>query len=890
LYPVLIISEQDLDRNNFARAYAGQTFWAARPGTGRLLLLVFLLTAASAGSILNAQRVTSASGVVRDSLTGETLPYVSILFKHSTFGATSDDDGQFELRNDRNLDTLTFHFLGYDAKDVILRRGERNDSLDVLLAPASVLLSELVVKPRRERYSRRNNPAVELVKNVIARKDSNRITERDGYQAESYRKLALSLDKFDVDFESSKLLNRFKFIKNYLDSSEFDGRPVLTLSLREELSEVYYRKKPESRKTILTARRQTGVDKTLDEYGTLSANLNEMLKEINVFDNDIAFLLNSFVSPLSSTLGVAYYHYFIMDTTDVGGEPCVDLAFVPVNSQSYGFSGHLYITLDGAYAVRRAHLTVPYHINLNYVRNIRIEQDFKRMPDGLWAPERDNMFVVFYFVSGGQQLYAHQLRSYRNYRSEIAGSDSIFGLPGEAHTAAGELEQPDTFWVGHRHFPVREKENAVDNLMAQLRSVPVFNVFIKTVEILVSGFVPVDGNHDENKLDFGPMNTTFSSNEIEGFRMRVGGYTTSHFHPRIYLGGYAAYGMNDRRWKYRAQATYSFNEKDYHERETPVNNLSFTHEYDIYTPGQDFLFTSKDNMFVAVKVGKTIDKMAYLRKNRLQYEKEWLNGLTVKTWLQHQDNESAGALRYILKSAPYQYSRIRHMQTAEWGLQLRYAPGERAFNSRTGKTSVFNLSKNAPVFLLSHQTGIHIPGVGDYRYNHTEASASKRIWLSSFGHIDASLKAGKVWDQAPFPLLALPNTNQSITIQPEAFHLMNALEFVSDRYVSLDAVYHLKGWILNRIPLVNLLQVREVVSFSAICGDLSARNDPARSNRLFLLPEDTYPLTGKPYMEFSVGLENIFRMLQVNYYRRLSHLDHPDISRNGFRMALRFSF
>jgi hypothetical protein len=868
--------------------YTKQIFEAVKLGMVRLLLLVLL--SALTGGGLNAQHITSVSGIIRDSLTGEALPYVSIIFKHSTVGAMSDDDGRFELQNNSGLDTLACYYLGYDAKDVALRPGERNDSLEIRLAPVSIQLSEVVIKPRHERYSRRNNPAVELVKNVIARKDSNRITDRDEYQAECYRKLALALDKFDVDFESNKLLRKFKFIKSYLDSSEFDGRPVLTLSLREELSDVYYRKSPKSKKTILTARRQKGVDQTLDEYGTLSANLDEMLKEVNIFDNDIAFLLNSFVSPLSSTLGIAYYHYFITDTVDVGGEPCVDLAFVPVNSQSYSFTGHLYITLDGTYAVRRVYLTVPYHINLNYVKNIRIEQDFKRMPDGLWAPDRDNTFVVFYFVSGGQQLYAHQLRSYENYRDEIAGRDSVFGLPGEQRVAAGGLAQPDTFWVKRRHLPVREKENAVDNLMTQLRGVPVFNVFIKTVEILVSGLVPVNGNHDENKLDFGPMNTTFSSNEVEGFRMRVGGYTTSHLHPRIYLGGYVAYGMNDRRWKYRAQATYSFNEKDYHERESPINNLSFTHEYDLYTPGQEFLFTSKDNMFVAMKVGKTVDKMTYLRKNRLQYEKEWLNGLTFRTWLQHQDNEAVGALRYILKREPYQYSRIRHMQTAEWGVQMRYAPGERAFNSRTGKGSAFNLSRNAPVFLLTHQTGLRLPDIGDYRYNRTEASASKRIWLSSFGHIDANLKAGKVWDKVPFPLLILPNTNQSVTIQPEAFHMMNALEFVADRYLSLDATYYLKGWILNRIPLINLLQLREVVSFSAICGDLSARNNPAVSNHLFLLPAGTYPLTGKPYMEFSVGLENIFRILQVNYYRRLSYLDHPNINRNGFRIALRFSF
>jgi hypothetical protein len=857
----------------------------------RPIILFILLPVWTGSHVMQAQNITSASGVVRDSVTGEALPYVSIIFENSTIGAMTNDDGSFELHNDQNFSTLSIYCLGYKTKNVSLKAGRKNERLDILLAPASIQLSEVIVKPRRERYRRKDNPAVELVKNVIERKDSNRIVNRDEYQAECYEKLTMSLDKFDVDFEKNKLLEKFKFIKNYLDTSEFQGRPILTLSLREKISDVYYRKSPETRKVILKARRQKGVDQTLDEYGTLSANLDEILREVNVFDNDINFLLNRFVSPLSSLLATTYYHYFIMDTLDVGGERCVDLAFVPANAQSYGFTGRLYITLDGTYAVKKVQLNVPYHINLNYVKDLRIEQEFKRMPDGLWALDKDNTYIVFYFINGAQQLYAHQMRSYDKYRNRIENRDSIFGLQGEMHVPLDKyVERPDSFWVNHRHIELREKENAVDNLIDQLRGVPVFNVFIKTVEILISGYIPVNNTHNENKLDFGPMNTTFSSNEVEGFRMRIGLATTSNFHPRLYLGGYTAYGMNDRKWKYHAQLTYSFNEKNYHERESPLNNLLFMYEYDLYTPGQEFLFTSKDNMFVAWKVGKTIDKMNYLRKTRLQYEKEWLNGLTFRTWLQHQDNEATGSLRYILRNGYNQYFRINSIKTAEWGAQLRYAPGERAYNSRQGKSSAFNVSRDAPVFMLSHQTGFDgLPG-GQYRYNHTEASVSKRIWLSSFGYIDANLKAGKVWDKVPFPLLIMPNTNQSITIQPEAFHMMNALEFVTDQYASVDVSYHLKGWILNRIPLVNLLQLREVVSFSGIYGGLSGKNNPAVSDNLFLFPEGVYPLDKNPYMEFSVGLENIFRILQVNYYRRLTHLDHPQIRKNGFRIALRFSF
>lgn len=279
----------------------------------------------------------------------------------------------------------------------------------------------------------------------------------------------------------------------------------------------------------------------------------------------------------------------------------------------------------------------------------------------------------------------------------------------------------------------------------------------------------------------------------------------------------------------------------------------------------------------------------------LQYEKEWLNGLTFKTWLRNQNDEAAGTLKYDLLNAENKVVKnIKSITTTDIGAQLRFAPGERAYNGRAGKESVFNLSKDAPVFKLTHQFGFKNVLGGEYNFNHTELSAEKRIWLSSFGHIDAQIKAGKVWDKVPFPLLILPNTNQSITIQPEAFHLMNAMEFVADQYVSLNVTYYLKGWILNRIPGVKWLRLREVVSFNGIYGNLTDKNNPLiNPDGLFKLPNGTSPIGKTPYMEVSVGLENILKILRIDYYRRLTYLDypgHPNIKKGGVRIALRFSF
>ena len=856
----------------------------------RYIILIALLQAVAGIFLSHAQSFTSASGIVKDSITGEPLPFVSVYFDGSTIGAMTDDNGTFTLQNNQGYTKLAATSLGYDTKFIDLKPGKKNDNLELLLKPTAFEISEVVVKPKREKYTRKDNPAVELIKKVIAHKNDNRIEAKPEYQTEVYEKLSLSLDNFNPNLDKNKFLKKFKFIKNYLDTSEFNGKPILTVSVRENLSDFYYRKSPKAEKTIVRAKRMQGIDKTLDDGGGITSNLEEIFKSINIFDNNIPILLNRFVSPLSSTLATTYYHYYIMDTLDVGGDKCVDLAFVPANSESYGFTGRLYITLDGNYAVKKVLLNTPANINLNWVDKLRIEQEFKQMSDSTWVLDQENTFVNFYVVKGTQQLYAHQLRNYDNYNFNVQNADSVFGLLGALHVLPEATAQPDTFWTHNRPIPLKEKEDALKDLLGQLRKVPAFNAIIKTAEILITGYIPTANDKKVTKFDFGPMNTTFSANHLEGFRMRVGGMTTANLNPYWFASGYLAYGTNDRKIKYNLKLTHSFTKKEYHEGENPVNNLSFIQEYDVYTPGQDFLFTSKDNIFVAWKVGEPVTKMQYIRKSVLQYEKEWLNGLTWKSWIMNQNNEAAGTLQYIKRDESGNLYHIKDFTTSEIGTQLRFAPGERAYNGRSGKESVFNLSKDAPVFKLSHQLGIKGVLGGDYNYNHTEISAEKRIWLSSFGHIDAQIKAGKVWDKVPFPLLILPNTNQSITIQPEAFHMMNALEFVTDQYVSFNATYYLKGWILNRIPGIKWLRLREVLSFNMIYGGLTDKNNPTLTPGLFLLPDGTQPLGSTPYMECSVGLENIFKILRIDYYRRLTYLDHPDIKKGGIRIALRFTF
>lgn len=848
-----------------------------------LILLIFTTSISAA-----PKKTTSASGLVRDAVTGEEMPFVTIIFENSTSGGITNDDGEFEIKNSDGHNVLIFSFVGYDTQRINIRGGEKNDGLEILLSPTVFELDEVVIRPKKERYSRKNNPAVDLIRKVIEHKDDNRIGSLEEYQVESYEKLSLALNDFNAD-DKSRLQRRFPFLENYVDTSAIDGKPILTLSIREKLADKYYRKSPKSEKIIYKAIRHEGIDKKLDNYGSLSGNIDEILQDVNIFDNNINFLLNRFVSPLSSTLATSYYKYFIMDTVVVNGDKCIDLAFVPVNSQSYGFTGRLYVLTDGTYTIKKVTLNVPTQINLNFVKHLHIEQEFKQTDDGMWLMDKDNTYLLFHVAEGTQEIYAHQLRSYENYRLDRVDDNDVFSLAGDAHSAEN-IQISDSLWSTQRHMPLSEMENSVGDVMTQMEGNKGFRTFMKAVEILTYGYIETSREHDTNKVDIGPMNTTISFNEVEGLRLRAGALTTANLHPRLFAGAYAAYGFKDEKLKYNGKLTYSFEDKKYHENESPRNNISLSHEYDIYTPGQDFIHTSKDNMFVAVKVGQRIDKMNYLRTNKLQYEKEWLNGLTIKTWLQHQNNTAAGALKYILQSEDGNLTELSDFTTAEWGASIRFAPGERKYNTRAGQGSAANLSKDAPVLILSHQVGTDALLGGDYNYHHTELSFEKRIWLSSFGRLDTKIKAGKVWDKVPFPLLIMPNSNQSLTIQQDALQLMNAMEMVADEYVSATVNYHLNGLITNRIPLINRLGIREVASIIGFYGKLSDKNNPSLSDNLFILPHNTFAFEDKPYLEYSLGVENIFHIFQVNYYRRLTYLNHPNISKHGVRVAMNFAF
>ena len=823
---------------------------------------------------------TILKGLVRDSISHEPIPFAAIFLKGSDKGMLANENGEFNMTTSTNFICLSVSTMGYREKEVYVNKGKTND-LVIDLPPTGVALKEVVVNYKKDKYSKKNNPAVIFMEKFRAWRNKHNPKNHDYYTYDKHTKISLGLNDFSEQEKKNWLTKKFSFIFDYLDTSEVSGKPILNVSVKEKISTQYYRRKPNSEKELIRGSKSSGIDEAFDQE-SIQRFLEDVFREVDVYDNDITIMQNRFVSPLSN-IGVNFYKYYLTDTIPVDGVKCIELSFVPFAPESFGFTGRIYVPLeDTTMFIKRVKLNVPKSINLNYVENIYMVQDFEKASDGTRLKVKDDMTVEFKIMPGTQGLYARRLTKYRGHNFDKPEYEEIFSMEGNTFLSENASFMPDEFWKDNRQIPIKASENSVSKMLVKLREVPVFYWAEKVIVTLVSGYIPT--REKDSKFDFGPMNTTISGNPVEGLRLRVGGMTTANLSKNLFSRGYVAYGFGDKKLKYKAELEYSFNDKKYHSREFPIHSIKASHSYDVDQIGQHYMFTNADNVFLALKRQKN-DKMTYLRSSNLQYTLETQCGFSVSAGFKYNTQEAT-------KMMPFEdgYGNVfKKYDEALFNVTLRYAPGEKFYQTRSNRIPI-NL--DAPVFALTQE---YAPKgfLGSMNtINKTEFSVQKRFWFSAFGYTDIILKAGKVWSEVNYPDLLIPNANLSYTIQPESYALMNAFEFANDQYVSWDITYWANGAIFNRIPLIKYMKLREVFSFRGLYGRLSNKNNPEFNNDLFRFPLETRckPMEKKPYMEIGVGLDNIFTILRLDYVWRLTYRDTPGADKSGFRVQLHFTF
>lgn len=827
--------------------------------------------------VAEAQQVTTAvQGRVRDAETNEPIPFVQIVFEGTTIGTETDMDGKFSISNTQGLTKLQFRMMGYEAQTFKAVQGKTKKRVTVKMVPRGKTLQavEITAKKGNSKYSRKHNPAVELVKKVIAHKEENRLEHVDQYHRQVYERLSMSLDDFNPDFEGKRIWRKLNFLEKYIDETEFDATPILCVSMREALAEESYRKDPSLKRRLVKGKRMEGLDEVMEDEG-MDANIQAMFTPVDIYDGDIELMLNHFTSPLSPVLAVTFYKYYITDTTFVDGQKCVELSFVPANQQSYGFTGRMYVSLDpdSTFALTKYVMTVSPHVNLNFVRDLSIVQTFHRDSAGHYLPYRCDTYGRMYISKRIQELYVHQMRVYTEYDlSDTADmlADSLFSVfEHEVVLPRKDLLRYKSEFNARRPVKLTAKETVLDSMWIELRRLPEFRVLKATGEVLASGYIPTHRKRSESRFDLGPVFNFLSYNHQEGWRVRLGGMSKATLSPRHFLEGYVAYGFRDQRPKTNLTYTYTFDDKDRHVHEAPYSSISLNATYELETPGQSYDNFDRDNIFSSSDKELNVQ---YVAQALLRFRKEWKSHLRFDTWLAARRYEPAGSLEYLQYQADGSLKRVDYFTEGEFHVGLSFTPNFAAGTRRRETQS--NLRRDAPTISLSHNVNLVD---GETLIQSTSFSADKRFWLSSFGHIDAKVVSGVIWNRAPYTRLYIPSGNANLFLATNAFNTMRPMEFIMDQYVAFFATYHLKGWILNRIPLINRLRLREVVGFNFLYGGLSTKNDfYSDPTGLYKMPEGTQPFGTTPYMEYSIGVENILKFLRVDFVRRLSYLDGLD--------------
>ncbi|GGA96978.1 DUF5686 family protein [Puia dinghuensis] len=822
-----------------------------------------------------AQDIT-LHGIVKDSATQAPIGNASIAINGLRGGARSNSEGRFRIPATQHAVTITVTSVGYNAQTVHLDSVPGYEITFTLSRQYKQLQKALVLN-KKQRYRNKGNPAVELIRQVIEHKDSNRMEAYTYATYQKYEKLVVSVDKVNDKISKNGILRPYHFLIENSDTTKLEGRRLSPVYLEETYSDNYYRKSPEKTKSIVTGKRAVDYGELIDMKG-ISIYLNRLYQDFNVYDNNISVFTNLFLSPIAPS-APTFYMYFIDDTTMVDSQKLVRLSFRPRNPEDLLFRGTMWITLDGHYAIQKLRLLVSKSINFNFVRSMNINQDFTRQADGRYLLTKSDVLGDFGITQQGTGLYGEREVSFVNFSTNKPLPDSLFKGPSTEILDSAE-SQNDSFWVAHRVDTLTNFESKVYANVDSLRRMKSFRRLMDWSTFLIAGY------KQAGPFELGPASTFYSFNPVEGFRLRFGGRTTVHFSKRYYTEAYAAYGFKDKQWKYFLSGTYSLNNKSIYG--FPQHYVRVSYQRETQIPGQQLQFVQEDNFLLSFKRGNN-DKWLYNNNFRIQYVRELRDHLSYDFGFRWWKQFPAGTISYIAGNGT---DTIRSITTSEISGGIRWAPHEQFYIGKLYRVPIFN---KYPIIALQWTAGFKNLFGGQYNYQNIDLNFFKRFYESFLGYTDITTDFGYIIGKVPFPLLDVHHANQTFAYQMESYNLMNFLEFVSDHYAAVNIDHYFNGFFFNKIPLMKKLKWREVIEAKILFGGIRNENNPVIHPELIKYPltngqTETFSLSNTPYVEAGFGIANIFKIIRVDFIKRFTYLNHPDIPTWGIRARTKFDF
>lgn len=838
----------------------------------------YLLLALCSPAWAQKNAFTLVKGQVIDADTKEGLAFVSVAAPGFAAGTRTDENGFYLLRTDQKITKLQFSYLSYQTQTLPVRTGEEQ-TLDVALKPQSNQLEEVTIKAKK--YKRKDNPVVELIELVIANRDKNHVGELATYQDEQYEKIFLGLSNLDEKLKSRKWLKPMRFVLENTDTSKLGGLPVMPVFLQENVMDYYSSSNPKRWKKYIKATKSVRFGEMVDDDG-LDKSLQYLYQEVDIYHNYVDILSDQFMSPIAKNAPL-FYRYYSADTLIDHGKKVVRLEFYPKNKLDMLLQGDLYVVLDSTYAVSRINFTVNPHINLNWVKELLVEQDFQLLPNGRWVLSTEDYRMHFGYNKRGVGMVAQRLVTHSLPLINPVIPDTVLqGVASEIITLPEAAKKTDPlFWEQSRPIPLNVSEKATYTNIDSLRNTRYYKTMTKIAYTFFGGHL------DLGKYQFGPLGTYYSFNEVEGDRLRIGARTGPKMSKNWRLEGALGYGFRDQRWKYSIGGVYGLKGTEFNK--FPNHVLRFNYVHDVLLPVQSFQGNPSATLANSVVRGVN-DKFFYFDRLNAQYEREFPSHFSYLLGAERRQFRPAGALYFVPAEGQ---TPVQDPVTASAAyVQMRFSPGETFYQGGASRSIVdFNYT-----LMLRYAKGIKGVAGGQYDYHEIKASYYKFTTTPPLGFNKLYVEAGAVLGEVPFPLLTLHRGNQSYIAQQFSYNLMNFMEFVSDRYATIMIDHYFQGFFLNKIPLIRKLKLRETCSLKVLYGQVSANNRPENNPSLLKFPSltdgtpITYTLEEMPYVEASIGITNIFRFFRVDLIRRFTYLDHPGTTKYGVRFGVWVEF
>jgi hypothetical protein len=800
------------------------------------------------------QSQTIISGTVYDTLTMEPLPFVNVVYNHSTVGTITDYNGTYFLKTSIPGDTLVVNCMGYEKLKVKIVKN-KTQIINFYLKHSVLTLNEVVVTPGE-------NPAFKILDRIKINKKKNNPDRFSAYSYRCYNKLRLDLNNISEAFKDQRFLNQFKFVFDYMDTSEVFGKNYLPVLISESMSKYYFQKSPPVEKEVISAFKVSGVENT-----TVSQFTGKMYQKLNVYDNFMTLFEPGFVSPIAD-FGRLYYKYLLEDSTNLDGSWCYKISFKPKRTQERTFYGYFWVA-DTSWAIRKIQLRVSSDVNINFMNDLVAIMDYKKINDSIWFLTREDMLIDFNVTDKTYGFFGHKEAAYDDISFTDTIPEDVRKNPTNTIMQEDSIKRDDNYWEKNRTIALDEKEKDIYKMVDSVQNVPMYRTVYGIAEMLLNYYYVV------GKYEIGPYYTFYSNNPVEGNRVKFGMRTGLEFSKTYRIGGHIAYGFGDQRFKYMLNGEYMLHQN-------PRRRIEASTLHDVLQLGKSDNAFRDDNILETLLRMRPNYKLTMVNQNEITYEHEWFQGFSNTLKLMHQTLYPSDSISFIKTDNLANSLSFKNITTFEITLKTHFAYHEKFVWGRFDQVSLGSIYPSIDFDVTYAPKGVF---GSNYEFVKLKAKIYDRVEINPFGFTRYWINAGKIFGKVPYPLLELHQGNETYAYDMYAFNTMNYYEFASDMYASLAMEQHFEGFFLNKIPLLRKLQWREVASGKLLVGSLSDKNNGQEM-------DFPYGLSGlsKPYAEAGVGIENIFKLLRVEAVWRLSYR-YPNSAQNfSARAVLQITF